>query len=220
MAGTDKTEFFEYGLHVYRSRHQQIRRLKRLHSPCFHGFRVWPSSWLLMDFFERSVLPRNTRVMEVGCGWGLAGIYCSKKYGAAVTSVDIDPEVFPYLRLHSEINSAPTTTLTKGFEQLTQNHLKDVNVVIGADICFWDTMADPLADFIGRALDTGVQMVLISDPGRMTFDNFTENLDKKLNGEVWNQTVQHPYCVEGKILKIGSLPATKKSTITCPPIRV
>ena len=204
MTGTRKTEFFEYGLHVYRSRHQKIRKLKRLYNPRFHGFRVWPSSWLLMDFFERSVLPKGTIVMEVGCGWGLAGIYCSKKYGATVTSVDIDPEVFPYLRLHSEVNNAPVTTLAKGFGELTQNYLKDIDVVIGADICFRNTMADPLADLIGRALDSGVQMVLIADPGRISFENFTENLDKGLKGEVWNRTVQHPYLVEGRILKIGS----------------
>ena len=107
MIYNKKTEIIEYGVHVYRSRHKKIRQLKHQHSPCYHGFRVWPSSWLLMDFFERTNLPKGTRVMEVGCGWGLGGIYCAKKYGAAVTGVDKDPQVFPYLLLHAEINSIP-----------------------------------------------------------------------------------------------------------------
>ena len=74
-------------------------------------------------------------------------------------------------------------------------------------------MAGPLTDLIGRALDSGVQMVLIADPGRITFENFAENLDQDLKGEVCNRTVQHPYFVEGRVLKIGSfLPNTLKFT--------
>jgi len=205
MTDNGKTELFEYGVHVYRARHKKIRELKRLHSPYCHGFRVWPSSWFLMDFFERNILPKDARVMEVGCGWGLAGIYCAKKYGASVTGVDKDPEVFPYLRLHAEINSVLMTTMNKGFDELTCNHLKDIDVMIGADICFWDNMVNPLEDLVGRALDMGVKLVLISDPGRLPFDRFSENLVKNMSGEMWNRTLRHPYCLEGKVLRIGSV---------------
>ncbi len=205
MANTGKTEIFEYGVHVYRSRHQKIRELKRLHTPCFQGFRVWPSSWLLMDFFEYRGLPKGIRVMEIGCGWGLAGIYCAKRYGATVSGADIDSEVFPYLRLHADINSVPVTTIRKGFDELTCNHFRGIDIMIGADICFWDTMADPLRGLVARALDTGVQLVLIADPGRLTFDKLSEDLIKDMEGEMWNRTVQHPYRFQGKILKIGAL---------------
>ena len=205
MANMGKTEFYEYGIHVYRSRHKKIRELKRLNSPCCHGFRVLPSSWLLMDFFDRSNLGKSTRVMEVGCGWGLAGIYCAKKYGAQVTGVDIDPEVFPYLRLHAKINNVPMTTMLKGFDELTQNHLRNVDVMIGADICFWDNMVSPLEHLIGRALDMGVKLVLIADPGRSSFDKFSENSVKNMSGEMWDRTVEHPYSFQGKVMKTGSV---------------
>ena len=62
--------------------------------------------------------------MEVGCGWGLLGIYCAKKYGARVTGVDIDSEVFPYLNLHAEINQVEISTLKKGYDGLRGNHLQ------------------------------------------------------------------------------------------------
>jgi len=205
MTDIGKTEFYEYGIHVYRSRHKKIRKLKRLHSPHCHGFRVWPSSWLLMDFFERSILGKGTRVMEIGCGWGLAGIYCAKKYGAQVTGVDKDPEVFPYLHLHAEINNVPVTTMLKDFDELTPNNLKKVDVMIGADICFWDDMVSPLEHLIGRALDMGVKLVLIADPGRSSFDKFGENLVKNRSGEMWIRTVEHPYRFQGKVVKIGSV---------------
>jgi RNA polymerase sigma-70 factor (ECF subfamily) len=43
-----------------------------------------------MDYLEHQGLPRETRVMEVGCGWGLAGIYCAREHGARVTGLDAD----------------------------------------------------------------------------------------------------------------------------------
>ncbi len=158
-----------------------------------------------MDFFERNILPKNARVMEVGCGWGLGGIYCSKKYGATVTGVDKDPEVFPYLRLHAEINSILMTTMNKGFDELTSNHLKNIDVMIGADICFWDDMVNPLENLVGKAMDMGVKLVLISDPGRLPFDKFGEDLVKNMSGEMWNHTLWHQYPFEGKVLKIDSV---------------
>ena len=123
-----------------------------------------------MDHLQRRGLPAGTRVMEIGCGWGLLGIYCAKKYGARVISVDVDPEVFPFLRLHAKVNEVEISTMKKGFDGLRTNHLQQIDVLIGADICFWDTMVRPLKNLILRALRAGVQQVLISDPGRSPFE--------------------------------------------------
>lgn len=205
MGKPPKTEIYEYGVHVYNSRHKRIRALKRLHTPGFHGFRVWPSSWLLMDFFEHSNFSKGIRIMEVGCGWGLAGIYCAKKYRATVTGVDRDAEVFPYLRLHADLNKVPVTTIEKDFDGLKNHHFKEIDVIIGADICFWNRLVEPLNGLVNRAMDSGVKLVLIADPGRFTFDKFSETLTQNMEGQIWQRTVQQPYPIEGKILKIGSL---------------
>ncbi|MBN2374214.1 class I SAM-dependent methyltransferase, partial [bacterium] len=109
--GTAKVETFAYGIHALYARHRAIRKLKQTHPPTYHGFRVWPSSWLLMDFLNKRGIPRGSHVLDVGCGWGLGGIYCAKNYHAAVTGIDIDPEVFPYLRLHAQINNVKIHTM-------------------------------------------------------------------------------------------------------------
>ena len=205
MVGTEKNEILNYGLRVFRSRHREIRKLKRLHSPSVHGFRVWSSSWLLLDFLARRGLPHGIRVIDVGCGWGVAGIYCAKRYGARVTAVDIDSEVFPYLRLHADINKVNIITLKKGIDELKGKHLKDVDVVIGADICFWDTMVDPIKGFISRALITGVRLVLIADPGRSPFEELGEYFVEDGKGLAMDWSVRIPHPIHGRILKIGSL---------------
>jgi predicted nicotinamide N-methyase len=158
-----------------------------------------------MDFLKHRGMPERTRVMEVGCGWGLAGIYCARKHGALVTGVDVDSEVFPYLRLHAVMNRVVVTTMKKGFDTLTTNHLEDFDVVIGSDICFWGTMADSLKGLIGRALATGVQLVLIADPGRSPFEELGAYFVENHEGEMMNWAVENPYSIHGRILKVGSL---------------
>ena len=202
MTQSTKTQISAYGIRLLLSRHPEVRRLKRIAYPSLHGNKHWMSSWVLMDYFKRRGLLDGARIMEVGCGWGLAGIYCAKKHNAIVTSVDIDPEVFPYLRLHADINKVEITTLNKGFNGLAGKHLKAVDFLIGADICFWDSMVDPIRRLILRALHAGVKLIIIADPGRPTFDRICEYFVKKRRAEVLDWTTQRPRPIQGRLLKI------------------
>ena len=156
-----------------------------------------------MDYLHRRRLPENLRVMEVGCGWGLLGIYCAKKYGARVISVDVDPEVLPYLQLHAKVNEVEISTMKKDFEGLRTKHLEDIDILLGADVCFWDTLVKPLKNLILRALRAGVKQVLISDPGRPPFEEVGDYFVLKRGGEILDWTAQRPRRSEGRILKIG-----------------
>jgi predicted nicotinamide N-methyase len=204
MTSREQTEIRAYGIRVLQSRHPEIRRLKRLHTPSVHGNKHWVSSWLLMDYLRRYPLPKGSRVMEIGCGWGLAGIYCAKKFNAIVTGVDIDPEVFPYLRLHADINKVKVDTLHQKFNKLKEDDLQDIDVVIGADICFWDKMVFPLKRFIRRALNAGVQLVIIADPARSPFQKLSKYFVKKGTGETLDWHVQRPRNIQGQLLKINN----------------
>lgn len=205
-ASDSKNEILEYGVRAFRPRHHRIRELKRTHAASYHGFRLWPSSWLLMDFLNGQGLRKGARVMELGCGWGLAGIFCAKNRGAKVTSVDIDSEVFPYLQAHTQINHVNVSTMHLGFDDLISKHLKEIDVMIGADICFLDSLADSLKGLIGRALREGVQFVVIADPGRTSFERLGRHFVREMTGEVRGRSVQRPYPIEGRILSIGALP--------------
>lgn len=199
-----RKECLSYGVRAYKARHVEIKRLKRLHAPSRFGFRVWDSSWLLMDFFNRLGLEKGSHVMEIGCGWGLAGIYCAKRHDAIVTGVDIDPEVFPYLKLHARINNVRIRTVNAAFEKLTSEQLEDTDLLIGADICFWDGMVDPLKRLIARALAEGVRTIMIADPGRSSFYDLARYFTDDKRGEILSWTAEHPGPVRGKILRISS----------------
>ena len=194
-----------YGVRLLLSPHPKVRSLKRLITPSVHGNKLWKSSWLLIDYLHRRGLPEGVRVMEVGCGWGLVGIYCAKKYRARVTCVDIDPEVFPFLQLHADVNEVEIRTMKKGFDGIRTKHLGEVDVLVGTDICFWDEMVQPLRKLILRALRAGVQLVLIADPGRPPFEEVGEYFVAKRDGQIQDWTAQRPRRSEGRILRIEGI---------------
>lgn len=205
MGTYPRTAVEAHGVRVLLSRHAQIRKLKRRFTPSAHGDRFWNSSWLLMDYFEHHGLPGGTRVMEVGCGWGLAGIYCAKNHGATVTGVDSDPDVFPFLRLHADLNQVKISTLERGMGGLTLPDLEGVEVLMGADICFWDSLVLSLKRLIGRALRVGVRLIVIADPGRPTFENLVDYFKAKGPAEQLDWHVCHPRSIHGRLLQIGPL---------------
>ena len=61
------------------------------------------------------------------------------------------------------------TPLQARFEKLTQARLADVDIVAGADICFWDELTPVLYNLIRRSLRAGVKQIIIADPGRSPF---------------------------------------------------
>ena len=140
--------------------------------------------------------------MEIGCGWGLAGIYCAKEHSAIVTGTDIDPDVFPFLNLHAELNRVKIDVMKKGFDKITMKLLEDTDIMIGADICFWDDMVQHLRRLIKRALRSGTKLILIADPVRSPFEKLGEYCIERLGGEVLDWSVNRPRHIQGQILRI------------------
>ena len=152
------------------SSHPAIRRVKRKDiNPSIHGNKLWKSSCLLIDYLKKKPSPHCESVIDVGCGWGISGIWCAKNLGAKVTSVDADSNVFPYLNAVAELNRVSTTPLVSRFEQLSLDQLSRFDMLIAADICFWDELAMPVSELVDRAVEAGVKRILIADPERAPF---------------------------------------------------
>jgi predicted nicotinamide N-methyase len=199
---------YAYGITIPKSSHSRIRALKKDHEPEIHGDKFWNSSYLIMDFLEKQGLPPNPSVMEIGCGWGAAGIYCAKQHQASVVGVDADPNVFPYLHLSAEMNDVSIRTRGSRFENLKKKHLAPHDLVIGADICFWDELIDPLYAVIRKAVKAGVGQIIIADPGRPPFDEVCARCQKKFDAQVKEWEIDNnDVKAHGWLLVVGSLSA-------------
>ena len=195
-----------YGITVLKAADPRIRKLKKDYTPFIHGNKFWNSSWCVMDFLARQGLPQEANVLEIGCGWGLAGMYCAKNHGANVLGMDADSAVFPYLKLHAEINDVEVGTWRCKFEKVKKKDLKGTNLIIGADICFWDEMVDSVYKLIKKAMKVGVGQVIVADPGRPPFHALSEKVVKKFGGEVKEWEVDEEIKAEAYLLIAGSLP--------------
>lgn len=175
-----------YGVAVPYAAHASIRRLRRLgHEPSIHGTKIWTAGKVLIEYLNSSeLLNPGTSVIDVGCGWGLSSIWCRKHTDCDVLSVDADPDVFPYLDVISELNQTETTHRVARFEELTVGELGGYDYLIGADICFWDSMIDPVSRLIDTALEAEMRGIVIADPERPPFCALAEQCLERHGGEL------------------------------------
>jgi len=148
------------GVVILSATHPQVRALKRsVPRATLHGNKVWGASYVLMDFLRRNPLPAGTRVLDLGCGWGVVSCFIARAFGANVTGVDVDEGVQAFFELHAHHNAVSPTFLCRRFEQLDVDLLAQFDVIVGADICFWDDAALPLAQLVDRAIEAGTKHV-------------------------------------------------------------
>jgi len=198
----NKNEMNAYGLKVLFPEHQAIGTLEKEYIPAHYGHQVWDASWLLIDYLSQTDGLSGKTIMDLGCGWGLAGIYCAKTWGASVTGVDVDEKVEPYLNLMAAINNVQVDFLNLGFHQIGNEVLNRTDTIIGSDICFSESLINLLYDLIKRVEGSSVKQIIISDPGRWTFDELTKIYTQNSRAEVIDWVITIPYDITGKIFKV------------------
>src|SRR5690606_16896074 len=102
--------------------------MKKADAPEIHGDKVWFSSYFIMDFLDANPPKPKSRIMEIGCGWGLLSMYCIKNFQAKALGVDADKNVFPFLELHAERNGVKIKTKAARFENLKPSVLSKQDI--------------------------------------------------------------------------------------------
>ena len=202
---TSNNHWIDYlGIKALRSSHPGVRRLKRQQKGynSAHGNKVWRSSFVLMDYLTTYPPEENTQVLDIGCGWGLTGLFLAKEYGAQVTGIDIDASVAPFLGLQASINDCQIDFQARGFESLSAEELTAFSTIVGTDICFWDELTEPLFELIGLALESGVERIIIADPGRPPFWDLVDLCLKNFAAVVVTRRIYQPWKTEKFILSI------------------
>ncbi len=185
--------------------HKAIRAVKRAgHEPSIHGTKLWRSSFLIMDYLHKNPPDSANAVLDAGCGWGITGIWFAKRFGSDVVSMDADPDVFPYLDAVAALNKVKTTHLVDRFEKLKKKKLADFDLLVAADICFWDDLVKPVGKMIDKAIDAGVGQIVIADPERPTFHEMAEKAVRKHGGDVIDWSLKGKLKATGALLVINN----------------
>ena len=156
-----------------------------------------------MDYLTTYPPASGSEVLDIGCGWGLTGLFLAKTFQAKVTGIDIDPGVAPFMALQSTVNQTDMGFAARSFESMTAEELASFETIIGTDICFWDDMTQPLFDFISMAIESGVERVIFADPGRPPFWDLVDSCSSSFtNAEVVVRRIYEPWKTEKFILVI------------------
>ncbi len=189
------------GVTIPTSSHPLVRQVRRQGVyPSIHGNKLWKSSRLLIDYLDKHRPTHTRRVLDVGCGWGIAGIWCAKTLGSQVTSMDADASVFPFLDATARLNGVSTEPLVSRFEQLSTRQLSRFDLLIAADICFWDELVNPVFNLVNRAVKAGVKHIVIADPERSTFLEMARRCEARHSAETLEWRTHGPIKARGALM--------------------
>ncbi|MFY9178202.1 MAG: methyltransferase domain-containing protein [Venatoribacter sp.] len=178
---------FAYGLFLLKPSHPLIRKMRKSIRPNLFGQKTWASSFLAIDYLQEHPLPKQSKVLELGCGWAPIAVYCAQQ-GCKATGMDIDEQVFPYMDVLANTNDVKVKALHSSFAELSPKQLAKFDALVGADICFWENLIDELMAMFERAQEAGVQQIIIADPGRSTFSQLCDACEA-----TWPNAFSHSY---------------------------
>eukprot|EP00927_Polykrikos_kofoidii_P006557 TRINITY_DN12654_c0_g1_i1.p1 TRINITY_DN12654_c0_g1~~TRINITY_DN12654_c0_g1_i1.p1 ORF type:complete len:331 (+),score=65.88 TRINITY_DN12654_c0_g1_i1:166-1158(+) len=143
------------------------------------GFQVWGAARALCHHFEEhSALVRGRRVLELGCGPGLAGLVCAH-LGGDVTLTDL-AHVLPLTSENVRLNPLPpgasgalrVTELPWGTDA-RQSFVRGHNeLIIGSDITYFEHLHQPLLLMLLQLADDGTDVVLAHSHRRDSYESW------------------------------------------------
>jgi predicted nicotinamide N-methyase len=147
---------------------------------------LWESSRALAATLSQMDV-KNSRVLDLGCGMGLAGA-AAAAMGADVTLVDLESPALLFARL----NTLPFVSRIRRVNWQTDDLNQRYDLILGADIVYEKAQWPFLLEFWRRHI-TPDGAALVAEPGRQSGDQFIEwirNRNWKINQTETNGIVR------------------------------
>lgn len=136
--------------------------------PCFWAS-LWPSSLALAEHVLAGENLKDTQVLEIGCGCGLAGIAAGIQ-GGEVTVTDLEQDALKLAEENWKLNDL-TPTAVKLMDWRKPETDSCYDLIVGADVLYNPKDFPDLIRSLKRLLKFGGSLV-ISEPGRPHARNF------------------------------------------------
>lgn len=134
---------------------------------------VWPSS-LVMSHFLLDYDYQDKRILEVGCGIGLASLLLNHLH-ANITATDFHPAAESFLDKNVLLNDDRKIPFVLTDWREINTELGHYDLVIGSDLLYEDEHAPLLATFIERHANKQCKIIIV-DPGRGRLGKFCKKM--------------------------------------------
>lgn len=134
---------------------------------------VWPSALALADLMQSREVD-DRRVLEIGCGLGLASLVLHRRRGD-VTASDRHPLVESFLLDNLRRNALPPMKYSIGDWGGTNASLGQFDLIVGSDVLYERDHSHQLAEFIRRHAAPHAEIMIV-DPNRGNRSGFTRSL--------------------------------------------
>jgi predicted nicotinamide N-methyase len=130
-------------------------------SPPYWAF-AWPGSAALARWVLDDPAPvAGRRVLDFGCGCGLAAIAAAKAGAASVLAADIDPLAEAAALLNAAANGVALAATSRD----VVGEAGPWDVILAGDVCYEAAMAARVTEWLRAEASRGVA-VFLADPGR------------------------------------------------------
>ncbi len=139
---------------------------------------AWPGGQVLARWvLDHPELVRGKRVLDFGCGGGVAGLAAARAGAREVLCADVDPLAVAAADLNAEHAGLRVTTTA---DDLVGRADLPIDVVLAGDVAYEPELARRVRAWLERLVARGVE-VLVGDPGRVpgALDGF-DVLDERL----------------------------------------
>lgn len=128
--------------------------------PPFWAF-AWAGGQALARFvLDHPQMVAGRRVLDLGCGGGVAALAAARAGAGSVSGADIDPFARRALTLNAQANGLAVSALDDALAVAP-----DWQVILAADICYERSTAERLTAWLAARAQAGT-CVLLADPGR------------------------------------------------------
>ena len=171
---------------------------------------LWPSAQKLAGLMQTLDL-RGRRILETGCGLGLASLVIHRRGGDSTAS-DCHPLAETFLQANLALNDLPALTYGTGIWGRANPGLGEFDLIIASDVLYERSHPEQLSEFI-QAHAAPAAEVLIIDPrrgNRSAFNRLMRELGFSLTETLIETPLEDGTPYRGRLLRYlrGSSHAT------------
>lgn len=135
---------------------------------------LWPAGALLAHAMDRFDI-EGKRILELGCGIGLASLVLQRR-GANVVASDVHPLAEVFLAYNAALNSLPAVSYRHVRWDEALPALGKFDAIVASDVLYERGQAELIAGMVERHAQP-VAEVLVTDPGRGNSTRFSRQLE-------------------------------------------